>query len=228
VADRVVRWVDVRYAMTAGFLGVLSVLLGVLASKYDTFPTDTVVNAAVRRLGIGFEPIAYTFNELVVYIAVGVIGIVTAALAARRQWRAVAVVAAVMALRPVLNVPKALVGRPRPSRDFPIRDLVSDSSFPSGHTMTATMVFALLFMFAPRVVPRRAVGAVRVLSVASVVLTGMSRMWASVHWFSDTWGAVIWALAAVFAVLALQSGFGALGERVRGDQGRGAGFEPRG
>ena len=86
--------------------------------------------------------------------------------------------------------------------------------------MTAVTVFALLCVFAPELLPRRAVAPARVLAVAGMVLAGTSRMWAGVHWFSDTWGAVIWALVPVLTVLALrpaiEAAFGAIGRRMRG------------
>jgi len=219
-------WIDTRWAIAAVVLGAASAVLGVLASGHDTFPGDAAVNATVRGLGSAFEPVAYTFNELEAQISIAVIGFLAVMLVARHQYRALALIATVMVLRPVLNVPKALVGRPRPSGDFPIRDVVTDSSFPSGHTMTAVMVFSMLFVFAPLVMPRRAVALVRVASVACMALTAVSRMWAGVHWFSDTWGGVIWALAAVSAAFALQPSFEALGRRLRRQRGRAAARGP--
>jgi hypothetical protein len=44
-------------------------------------------------------------------------------------------------------------------------------------------------------------------------------MWAGVHWFSDTWGAVIWTLALVLAVLALRPTIARLTGRAREDVG---------
>jgi membrane-associated phospholipid phosphatase len=207
---RVGRWIDVRYALTAAGLACASVVLGVLASEHDTFPGDRAVNATVRELGGAFEPVAYTFNELDGLIAVGVVAMVGGGLLMQRRLGGVTLVAAAVALRPVLNLLKPLVDRPRPTGDFAVLDVVYDSSFPSGHTMTAVTVFALLFVFAGELVPRRVAHAARVAAVAGIVLMATSRMWAGVHWFSDTWGAVVWGLAMVFAVLALQPACGEL------------------
>jgi membrane-associated phospholipid phosphatase len=216
VADAASRWIDVRYAVAAMVLGVASVVLGVLASVHDTFPGDEAMNATVRRLGGRFEPVAYVFNDLNAEVAFGVLGLVAVVWLRRGQWQLMVLAATAVALRPLLGLPKELVGRPRPAGDFPIREVVSDSSFPSGHVATVVVVFGVLFVLAASVVPLRLVWPVRALSVAVVVLTATSRMWAGVHWFSDTWGALFWGLTVVTAVLALRPGLAELERRVLG------------
>jgi membrane-associated phospholipid phosphatase len=211
--NRVVRSIHVPFGVAAAVLGLVSVVLGALAKHYDTFVGDEAVNATVRKLGTRYEPIAYTFNELDGFIAIGVIGMVSGGLLWRRQLEAAALVAAVVMLRPVLNMLKPLVDRPRPEGDFAVLDVVGDSSFPSGHTMTAVTVFGLLFIFAGEIFPRRWVLPVRLSAIGGVVLMGMSRMWAGVHWFSDTWGATFWAMALVLAVLAFRPALVALFRR---------------
>lgn len=201
---RASRWIDLPYAAAALALGVVSVALGALARRHDTFPGDHEVAAAARGLGDLFEPVAYAFNELDAVITVGMIGAIGGTLLWRRRFEAVATVVALAALHPFLNQAKALVDRPRPAGDFPILDVVGDSSFPSGHTMTAVLVYGLLFLFAADLLPRRYVLPARLLAVAGVALAGTSRMWAGVHWFSDTWGALVWALAVMMAVLAIR------------------------
>lgn len=198
------RWIDLHYAVLALVFSGVSALLGVLARQYSTFPGDRQVAAAARGLGERFEPIAYTFNELNGFIAVGLVAMVGGGLLWRRRLEAVAVVAAVVALRPLLNRAKELVDRPRPSGDFPALDIVGDSSFPSGHTMTAVTVFGLLFFFAAELLPHRLVLPARAAAVTGIGLAATSRMWAGVHWFSDTWGAVFWTLALMMAVLAVR------------------------
>lgn len=217
--SRVSRWIDLPFALAALALTAVSVALGVLASQHDTFPGDRPVAAAARGLGERFEPVAYAFNELDAFLAIGVVAMVGGGLLWRRRLEAVAVVGAIVGLRPALNWLKPLVDRPRPSGDFAILDVVGDSSFPSGHTMTAVTVYAVLFLFAAELVPRRFVTLVRGVAVAGIVLAGTSRMWAGVHWFSDTWGAVIWTLALVLAVLALRPTIERLTSRARDDTG---------
>ena len=198
------RWIEPRYAAAAFLLGVASVTLGALAGRHDTFLGDREVAAAARGLGDTFEPVAYTFNELNAVITVAMLGMIGGTLLWRRHFEALAIVAVVAALHPFLNQAKALVGRPRPAGDFPVLDVVGDSSFPSGHTMTAVMIYGLLFVFAADLLPRRYVIPARLIAIAGIVLAATSRMWAGVHWFSDTWGALFWALAVMTAVLALR------------------------
>lgn len=201
---RISRWIDLPYAAAAVALGGASVVLGALARQYDTFVGDREVAAGARGLGGFFEPVAYTFNELNAFIAIGMIGMIGGGLIWRRRLEAAAIVAAVVALRPLLNLAKDLVGRPRPAGDFPVLDVVRDSSFPSGHTMTAVTIYGLLFLFSAELLPRRYVMPARLVAVAGIVLAGTSRMWAGVHWFSDTWGALFWALTLMTAVMALR------------------------
>ena len=110
----------------------------------------------------------------------------------------------VAGMRPYLNELKQYVDRPRPAGDFPMLDIVGDSSFPSGHVMTAVVFLGCWFVFAPEIVPRRFVLPVRVVSVIVVGLYAVSRMWVGVHWFSDTYGGLIWSAALVAIVMALR------------------------
>ena len=202
MGERATRWADLRWLGAGVVLAVLSVVAGVLAAWHATFPGDEAVSAAVRGLGGAFEPVAYSFNALDTVIMVIVVSGTVAGLLHRRRLDLALAVAVLMVLRPLLHLAKALVDRPRPAGEFEVLDIVSDSSFPSGHVMTAVVVWAPLFLWAGVLLPPRLVRPVWAVAVGAVLLTALSRMWAGVHWFSDTWGGVLWALTLVAFVAA--------------------------
>ncbi|MEU9308477.1 phosphatase PAP2 family protein [Streptomyces sp. NPDC048256] len=96
---------------------------------------------------------------------------------------------------------KAGVGRARPVWPDPV-DSAHYAAYPSGHALTATVVFGLLLWLLHRhgvapVVWRTAL-AVAVVSVAGV---GLTRIWLGVHWPSDVLGG--WLLGAMLVALAI-------------------------
>ncbi|MGW0876217.1 phosphatase PAP2 family protein [Streptomyces sp. NPDC002740] len=96
---------------------------------------------------------------------------------------------------------KAWVGRERPVWPDPV-DSAHYAAYPSGHALTATVVFGLLLWLlhrhgVPPVVWRTAL-AVAVVSVAGV---GLTRIWLGVHWPSDVLGG--WLLGALLVTVAI-------------------------
>jgi undecaprenyl-diphosphatase len=90
---------------------------------------------------------------------------------------------------------KYMFQRPRPHFDDPLLSL-SSYSFPSGHTMTATVVFGVLaaYLFATTQNWRRRVVIVLVASFL-ILLVGFSRIYLAVHYLSDVLGAMAEGLA---------------------------------
>ncbi|UUU35990.1 phosphatase PAP2 family protein [Streptomyces sp. CA-210063] len=96
---------------------------------------------------------------------------------------------------------KAAVGRERPAWPDPV-DSAHYAAFPSGHAMTATVVFGLLLWLlhlygAGRVLMRTALA----VAVVSVVGVGVTRIWLGVHWASDVLGG--WLLGGLTIALAV-------------------------
>jgi undecaprenyl-diphosphatase len=136
-------------------------------------------------------------------VLAAVIVVAVVVLLARRRTTDALYVASVGAGGGLLNrIAKAAIGRERPS---PFRRFIAvhGQSFPSGHTMGATVVFgALLFVLWPRLSrPARLAAA-----LAGVVLVGMvgaSRVVLGAHWPSDVVGGVLLGAAWVVACGAL-------------------------
>ena len=90
---------------------------------------------------------------------------------------------------------KYVFQRPRPHFDDPLLSLTS-YSFPSGHTMTATVLYGVLaaYFFANTQDWRRRVVIILVASFL-ILLVGFSRMYLGVHYLSDVLGAMAEGLA---------------------------------
>jgi undecaprenyl-diphosphatase len=211
-------WYGPRWATAALILALASTVLGLLAARFDTFPLDESVTEWFNDLGSWYEPIGDFFNEHndVLTFSAGGLGVVI--LVVQRYWAEALLFPLAGVLRPLLNIPKAMVDRPRPD-DLEVRATYGDSSFPSGHVMTAMVVFGVWFLLAHYLVPPRWVIPLRVAAVVVVALHAASRMWGGVHWFSDTYGGVIWASTVLALVMALQPGIRILLRRL--------GLEPR-
>ncbi|QJS99984.1 phosphatase PAP2 family protein [Streptomyces asoensis] len=96
---------------------------------------------------------------------------------------------------------KAGLGRARPVWPDPV-DSAHYAAYPSGHALTATVVFGLLLWLLHRhgvapVVWRTALA----VAVVSVVGVGLTRIWLGVHWPSDVLGG--WLLGALLVALAI-------------------------
>ncbi|GGN08686.1 phosphatase PAP2 family protein [Streptomyces fuscichromogenes] len=96
---------------------------------------------------------------------------------------------------------KVAVGRPRPEWPDPV-DSAHYAAFPSGHTMTATVVCGLLLWLLHRCGTGRALWCAALAAAGfSVVGVGLTRVWLGVHWPSDVLGG--WLLGALVVALAV-------------------------
>lgn len=125
----------------------------------------------------------------------------------RRPWWLLALALSVPGGMLLNVVVKHTVRRARPQIDNPL--LVLDSySFPSGHTMGATVFYGFLAVFLiARVRDRRWRVAIAAAALAMVVLVGASRIYLRVHYPTDVVGAmaqgVLWLALCLWGVRAL-------------------------
>ncbi len=180
-------------------LGVL-VFLAVLLVESALEATDVRIAEAVYDL---HNPLLHLLMRLASPFGstVGVI-VVTAALGVftwRRGERRTAVIAcatilAAIVLNPVL---KLMFARPRPEL-FPMIPLPQSYAFPSGHTVGATVAYAVVVMVLARFRPEwRA--KLHAGAAVIVVLVGAARVYLGVHWPGDV--AAGWAFGAIMATI---------------------------
>ena len=89
---------------------------------------------------------------------------------------------------------KLIIERPRPAETLiTVWRENSGLGFPSGHAFTAVVLFGLAFYLARHFAPGRwAVGLVRSLSAAMILLIGLSRVYLGAHWPSDVLGGFLY------------------------------------
>ena len=90
---------------------------------------------------------------------------------------------------------KYIFHRPRPHFDDPILALTS-YSFPSGHTMAATVLYGVLAALLVAKIKRRSFRVLVILGAMLLIgLVGFSRMYLGAHYLSDVLGAIAEGLA---------------------------------
>jgi undecaprenyl-diphosphatase len=96
---------------------------------------------------------------------------------------------------------KTVVDRARPHLIDPVA-AAAGTSFPSGHTQSATVGFAILVLVFLPLVPRSVQNYLWIAGAVGVVVVGFSRIALGVHYLSDVVGAVVIGSAWVIAMTA--------------------------
>jgi len=111
------------------------------------------------------------------------------------------------------NLLKAGFDRPRP-QIFQWGTHVISSSFPSGHAMSATVVYTMVALLAARLEAKRVVRwCVIVAALVLIVLIGASRVYLGVHYPSDVFAGVLMGFAWAGFCLAMFEAVTLLGRR---------------
>lgn len=102
-------------------------------------------------------------------------------------------------------VGKRLAGRVRPPAELALPPLETSPSFPSGHTLNATVLAAMVAYVDCFTVQTRWARAVTTLAcVAFPLLVGASRVYLGQHWLTDVLAGLLLGLAWALAVVATQ------------------------
>ncbi len=191
-----------------------AVVLSLLARERDRLPGDLWLTREIQELPGSLEGPAGALRAVTstgTVLGLGML-LVVALLAARKWWLALQA-AVTLALLPLLQASiKDLVDRPRPDPALvDLRDSFTSTSFPSGHVMSGTVLFALIALAAWQLpVPG---GVRRALAWGCGIvaaLNGLANIYIGVHWPSDVLGGYLWAgvlLAGVRLGMANTRGF---------------------
>lgn len=191
-------------------LTIASVALSAYAATDRLLPVDRAIADALQSTPAGAwieHPADWlALNPLE---AIVLFGAATVAMRTRSLLLAAAVVPIAFAL--ALNTPlKELIERPRPAAsDVIVRDDFPGYGFPSGHAMSAAIVYGYAIALALLTQPRRIAAPVAALGVACIALVGWDRVWDGAHWPSDVLGG--WLIGAWFvtAIVLLVRALGA-------------------
>jgi undecaprenyl-diphosphatase len=206
-------------------IGVLAVLfagLAILAHTVGTLPGDLWMTHHLQRLHGAFVHeyvrVATVFGTtrlalpLLVLALIGTVG--------RRLWRETWFLLMLFILRALVSAVKPIVASPRPDASQAIvRDFPGGFGFPSGHTLTSTVVFGGAAVLAIRLVPWRPralpwiAGVIWAIGAGS---TGFARVWDGAHWTSDVIGGAL--LGTVVVLLAANLSCLVIGMRREGKQ----------
>lgn len=97
---------------------------------------------------------------------------------------------------------KELIGRARPPRSLAVPPFESSPSFPSGHTLNATVLTGIaVYLVLRRLDRKRARSATILAGVAFVVSMGLSRVFLGHHWLTDVVAGWLLGLAWVAVVV---------------------------
>ncbi|PYE83813.1 phosphatase PAP2 family protein [Pseudoroseicyclus aestuarii] len=195
--------------IAAGGIWLFIALAGEIAEG-ETRGFDEMLLLALRTAGdpsnpIGGHRLQNAMRDITALgsgvVLVGAVVAVAGFLAlARRGATALYLVMATGSGMAVSALAKRLVDRPRPDL-VPHEVLVSSPSFPSGHSMSAAVVYLTLAVLLARALESRAQKAY-VIALAALLAgaVGLSRVYLGVHWPTDVlagWaGGAAWALGA--------------------------------
>jgi undecaprenyl-diphosphatase len=200
VLGRVWRWSLANLALVVTVLvggGVVLAATALAAEVYDAVVESEglagldqpVLDAAVRSRTPTSEVWVTHFTDLGGTVGMPVIAvvIVTVLAVTRRSWLPVVLMTIAAAGSVLITVlGKDLTGRARPPVALAVPPLETSPSFPSGHTLNATVVLgvaAYLVVLGRRHLRSKLL--VVSLVVVFVVAMGLSRVWLGHHWLTD-------------------------------------------
>jgi undecaprenyl-diphosphatase len=213
-----VRWsaANLAFVFFAAIAGLAMVGLTAVAHKVQENVVDhdgitaidqPVLDAAVALRSPGLDDAITSYTDVGGPVGMPVLAAVAVVIlvAVRRRWTPVVLVgiAAVGSLAMTL-VGKGLVGRMRPPTALAVPPFEDSPSFPSGHTLNATVLVTVIVYL---VLIRTTATWQRVLAVSVggtfIVTMGLSRVFLGHHWLTDViagWAiGLAWALAVITA-----------------------------
>lgn len=178
-----------RLGLTAALLLLLALALLAVASRAGPLPLDRRIYDALGHLFPGI--LIGLIDRLAGLPVVAAVGLGAAAyLWVQRRRTTAGIVVLGLAVEAATPAVKLLVNRPRPPDAGPINDLITNASFPSGHTVRVMVLVGLLiaaFAWDRREARVRAL----TIGAAIVAIVGVARIASGEHWPSDVLGGLL-------------------------------------
>lgn len=185
-------------------LAVLFCALAIAANAIGTLPGDQAVTTFVQRAnGDAARLVWHTGNALGTTAWVSALFVlILVAVVALRWWRDACFLIVVMLLRIVAMAFKGVIGSPRPTiAQANLQEVYHGTGFPSGHTLTSTILLGGLAFVMVRHLRGRWVPVLAcAIWIIGVLATGFARVWSGAHWASDVLGAAM--LGVLFVLIA--------------------------
>lgn len=164
----------------------LFVVLAFLAAFFDAFPADERIAEAIQDIDIpafsGFIDAVNAFGYWWAYLPI-MLALAAAFAYMRAGWESLMLLATAP-LAGLNQLLKEWVGRPRPSG--------LGDAFPSGHAVATTVLFGVLFIVLPAVVPSRWLRwPLQAGCLLMMVASGPARVYVDAHTPSDVLGSYI-------------------------------------
>jgi len=183
------------------------VVMAGFAAAYDYFPGDLWISHHLQQIhSAAFDdavsiPEAAADLPYVLAVWLPVLGLLWLL---RHRGQAVLLLLAPLGWG-VNGVVKQVVDRPRPSSHLVrIVDGASGPSFPSGHTITAVLIFGFLFYLATTLVRRPWLRLLlQMACLFGIIFTGLARIYHGAHWLSDVYGAVLLGILILTLLIVL-------------------------
>ncbi len=214
----VVQWsaANVAFVLFAAVAGAAMVGLTAIAHQVQENVVDhdgitaidqPVLDAALTLRSPGLNEAITTYTDVGGPVGMPIVALVAVAVlvAVRRRWTPIVlVVSAALGSLAMTLVGKSLIGRMRPPTALAVPPYEDSPSFPSGHTLNATVLVTVIVYL---VLIWTTATWQRVLALAVggtfIVTMGLSRVFLGHHWLTDViagWAiGLAWALAVITA-----------------------------
>lgn len=188
--------------ITAALLAVFATVLGVVSAGSNEHAWDISLAQWIQRWDGNFGETLYRIGDMLgttaLAAAITVIGLIIAI--AKKQLHISIFLVGVLIFRLLGTQLKPIFDSPRPTEEhLRMLEPFDGTGYPSGHSMTAAMVAAMLTLIAWRYASNpRIKWAATAIAAITLVLVGWSRVWSGAHWPTDVLGGWSYGIALVF------------------------------
>jgi len=187
------------------------VVLALIASGNRLVPGDTWIMERVQDLPTTPWKRVFDAGNLLGTTPASplVLGCFAVIMLVRKDFAAALFCLVLLGFRGLAMFAKGVFDSPRPTADLAaIRDTFDGFGFPSGHSVTATVVAGACAFVLPRLIGDRRVAHLAIAVVMGwAVLCGGARMWFGAHWPSDVLGGLLLGVSMIAVSLEIARWF---------------------